>query len=308
MWSPSFTAQCSLLWRCSPIKRALVLRGGALGDLILTLLVVRALRRKFDQVNIVANRRFADLTGNPKWTLDDPDLARFFVADAELPRGWREYFRGHDLILSYLHDPDRTFETNVRACGVLRFVVGPHRIGPGMHATEQLAAPLRQLGIAVTDWAPKIDELSAREIAAARAEFPLPLLALHAGSGSPRKNWPMENWIGLIEEQLARGEGVVIIGGEADSSAVARVREQFGPRVGYAITWPLRRVAALVAGARFFGHDSGISHLAAAAGANCTVLFGPTDPKMWAPRGSDVRVLLAPGGDLKKLNSNLFSL
>jgi heptosyltransferase-2 len=46
----------------------------------------------------------------------------------------------------------------------------------------------------------------------------------------------------------------------------------------------------------FIGHDSGISHLAAAAGANCILLFGPTSPDVWAPKNDNVRVLRSPGG------------
>jgi heptosyltransferase-2 len=51
----------------------------------------------------------------------------------------------------------------------------------------------------------------------------------------------------------------------------------------------------------FIGHDSGISHLAAAAGAPCLLLFGPTDPGVWAPINAGVRVLEAPNGDLGQL-------
>jgi ADP-heptose:LPS heptosyltransferase len=41
----------------------------------------------------------------------------------------------------------------------------------------------------------------------------------------------------------------------------------------------------------FLGHDSGVSHLAAAVGTPCVLLFGPTDPAMWAPPGEYVRVI-----------------
>jgi ADP-heptose:LPS heptosyltransferase len=45
----------------------------------------------------------------------------------------------------------------------------------------------------------------------------------------------------------------------------------------------------------YIGNDSGISHLAAAAGAPVVALFGPTDPAVWAPRGPRVRILAAAG-------------
>ena len=57
-------------------------------------------------------------------------------------------------------------------------------------------------------------------------------------------------------------------------------------------------LAALLENAIFVGHDSGISHLAAAAGANCILLFGPTDPEVWGPRNENVRVIRAPNGKI----------
>jgi heptosyltransferase-2 len=51
----------------------------------------------------------------------------------------------------------------------------------------------------------------------------------------------------------------------------------------------------------FVGHDSGVSHLAAAAGAKCILLFGPTNPDVWAPRNENVQVLRAQSGNIRDL-------
>ena len=53
--------------------------------------------------------------------------------------------------------------------------------------------------------------------------------------------------------------------------------------------------------ALFLGHDSGISHLAAAVGTRCLLLFGPTDPAIWAPANPAVKVIQAPDADLNSL-------
>jgi ADP-heptose:LPS heptosyltransferase len=53
----------------------------------------------------------------------------------------------------------------------------------------------------------------------------------------------------------------------------------------------LYSLARWLARARLYvGNDSGITHLAAAAGAPVLALFGPSDPEIWAPRGPNVRV------------------
>jgi ADP-heptose:LPS heptosyltransferase len=56
------------------------------------------------------------------------------------------------------------------------------------------------------------------------------------------------------------------------------------------------QVAALLARCRLYvGNDSGLTHLAAAVGAETVAVFGPTDPAVWAPRGSRVRVVRGSG-------------
>jgi heptosyltransferase-3 len=74
-----------------------------------------------------------------------------------------------------------------------------------------------------------------------------------------------------------------------------------GQEVRFAKNLPLPHLAGVLEHSIFIGHDSGISHLAAAAGANCILLFGPTDPNVWAPRNEKVEVLRAPTGKVNDL-------
>ena len=74
-----------------------------------------------------------------------------------------------------------------------------------------------------------------------------------------------------------------------------------GRPVQFAKNLPLPQLAALLEGSVFIGHDSGISHIAAAVGARCLLLFGPTDPVIWAPANENVTVLRAPEGNLSLL-------
>ena len=72
-------------------------------------------------------------------------------------------------------------------------------------------------------------------------------------------------------------------------------------RVRFAHQLPLPQLGALLAKSTFIGHDSGISHLAAAAGARSIILFGPSDPDVWAPQNKEVSVMIAPNQDLAQL-------
>ena len=291
-------------------QRILIARGGALGDFILTLPAIHALRDALPdaEINVLTNKAIAPLALeaveiNGIRSLDDPDLAPAFIRAGDLSEKWRAYFRQHDLVISYLHDPEKVFETNLRDFGVARLVAGPSKIAvAGPHAAIQLAQPVRELGIGISDFAPRLQiDDQARENARQKLGAS-PVIALHPGSGSPRKNWPMENWIALITYLIEGNVPVTIIGGEADRAQIVELQNRFKDEsVSFAIDWPLRDLAALLAGSIFLGHDSGVSHLAAAVGAVSLVLFGLTDPQIWAPLNENARVLLAPNRELAQL-------
>jgi heptosyltransferase-2 len=99
---------------------------------------------------------------------------------------------------------------------------------------------------------------------------------------------------------------VLLIGGEADHAQIDTLAAAWRDRpVRLARDLPLPHLAALLARCRLYlGHDTGISHLAAAAGAPSLLLFGPTDPAIWAPANPLVNVLTAPGRDLTMLSTD----
>jgi ADP-heptose:LPS heptosyltransferase len=113
---------------------------------------------------------------------------------------------------------------------------------------------------------------------------------LHPGAGSAAKVWP--GFPALARRLRDAAWPLVVVAGPADRAAVAAV---LAAGIGdglIAREWALPRLAALFAEARaLVGHDSGLSHLAAAVGCPTLALFGPTDPRVWAPVGGHVAVL-----------------
>ena len=296
------------------MNRILVIRGGAIGDFILTLPALKALRdtRQQAHMEILGYKHIAVLAENRFYaqavrSIEYGPLGRFFARNSELPAELADYFASFDLIVSYLYDPDRIFETNLRRCGVENLIRGPARIVENAgHAAQQLARPIQEVGIKVVDFAERIfSSTEDREFARAfLASMPQPIIAIHPGSGSQEKNWPLDNWIGLFSQgnRFADLERLLVISGEADEARVDQLEREWKNRgVRFARNLPLPRLAAVVEHTTFIGHDSGISHLAAAAGANCVLLFGPTDPDVWAPANDNVRVLRSPTGRLGDL-------
>jgi heptosyltransferase-3 len=293
------------------VKRILVIRGGAIGDFILTLPALKALRDAYPaaHIELLGYARVADLVKqrfyfNEVRSIEYAALAGFFGKGTPLDGELQSYFRSFDLIISYLYDPDQIFENNLRRAGAENIVIGPGKLNHNGHATEQLTAPMRELDVPVLDFTPRIF------VSAQDREFrhlfvqgmDEPLVVLHPGSGGTHKNWPIARWIEIGHNLLSSGRSLIVLSGEADEAQTGELRRTWGSRsVRFARNLALNQVAALLEHSRFIGHDSGISHLAAAVGAKCLLLFGPTDPNIWAPRHEDVRIVRAPNGDLSQL-------
>ncbi len=123
------------------------------------------------------------------------------------------------------------------------------------------------------------------------------IAALHPGSGSLRKDWPMEKFEDAARRLGARGFSILWILGPAEESRELR------PGAGEILRGrSLHEIAAeLSACSLFLGNDSGIAHVAAAVRCPAVVLFGPTDPAVWSPRGGKVRVLQAQDGNIESI-------
>jgi ADP-heptose:LPS heptosyltransferase len=102
---------------------------------------------------------------------------------------------------------------------------------------------------------------------------------IHPFSGSPRKNWPLDNFRRLARG-LERRMPVRWCAGPEDPPLPDAHRLD-----------DLYELACWLAQASLYiGNDSGITHLAAAVGTPVLAIFGPTDPAVWAPRGPHVRI------------------
>ena len=306
--------------------KILVIRGGAIGDFILTLPVFAALRRQFPGAPLeilgyphIAQLALAGGLADEVCSIEARALAGFFARRGQLDERLADYFAGFAVIISYLFDPDDIFQENVARCSKAQFIVGPHRPDErsALHATESLLKPLERLAVFAADSVPRLKVEQASRLSPGRAGSnaaqkivgsPLqnedrqdagPALALHPGSGSERKNWPEENWFRLIQHlQVATKLNFLLVGGEVELDRLRRLSAALHPdRVQLAQCLPLSELAQrLRRCAGFIGHDSGITHLAAAVGLSVLVFWGETNETIWCPRGERVTVLRSPEG------------
>jgi len=296
------------------MNSVLVIRGGAIGDFILTLPAIKLLRDQFPQakIEILGNKQIIVLAENRFYadaihSIESRLLTKFFSDDAILLPDAKEFFAGFDLIVSYVSDPNNVFQNNLKRCGIQLFLTGSPKLSGPEHAAVQLARPLEEIGLHLKDPAARIypsplDREFARDFLAGTGEK---IIGLHPGSGSAAKNWPIENWKRLGEYFLSNNYTVLVIAGEADEEPLRSIESSWNTKqVRFARNLALPHLAALLEGRLFVGHDSGISHLAAAVGAQSILLFGASDPAIWAPANENVTVLRAPAGNLRLLTAN----
>ncbi len=283
--------------------RILVIRGGAIGDFIMTLPAIGALRERWPEAHIeilgyphiielARGRHYADATRS----IEARPMAGFFVPNGILDPSLMDYFGSFQLVISYIFDPDEIFASNVRRCGVKQYIVASPR-PKDLPAAQHYCRPLQSLAIYVDNPQPRLFPSDADREAAAKFLARLGrerMAAIHPGSGSDRKNWPVEKFAALarwLVDELAFQ--LLVVHGEADEKPVARLLELLEPRPAtLARGLKLPELAGVLERcALFVGNDSGITHIAAAVGVPTIALFGPASPAVWQPTGDHVSVI-----------------
>lgn len=317
-------------------ERVLVVRLGAVGDVLRVLPAVRRLRAGLPALRlgwIVEPLSAPLLEGHPD--LDEMilfprrDLRPDPVHPIRFRRACREFGEG---LQRGGWEVAIDFQGSLKSALVARQSGAPRRIGfrPGetrelsfLFTTEwvTLSAPrlnrvdrnlelVAALGVAAGPDAASIPET------AAEAEEARALLAAIAPAG-PRlivspgvsrrqwyKAWPASHYAAFARRVAARcGARSIVVWGPGEETLARSVVEA---AAGDAILAPptrLRSLAALLRRADLFvGADTGPMHLAWVVGCRVIALFGPTDPRLNAPRGAGHVVLHAPQGDIRNLD------
>ena len=271
----------------------LVLRSGALGDFLLTLPVLEALRSHLphEVVSYAGRGEFGKLARRSDLVdevIDEnrPEVVALYSEATDAADGIARGLGRVDLALSFVSSD--AVARNLLAAGVREVLSCSARppAGGAVHAADHLMSTLRGRFDVPARAVPRLyvpegPRERARGAVAERGMEPGGFIVLHPGSGSSRKNWPAERF---AEDYLRMVRAV-----------------RFAVRL-----WFDRSPLALLAGvlsecAGFVGNDSGVTHLAAACGAPTVAVFGPTDPGIWGPRGEHVSVVRDPSGEVGRV-------
>ncbi len=293
-------------------KKILVLRYRFIGDTILTIPFLRNLRRAepsayiawvvapgsaevikgvpyvdelidWDPVTIHADSRGTHRTWKDRWGFIKGLRARHFDKVYVLKRSFSSA-----IMALFSGAPERIgFATEGR--GLLLSKRVPYR--HDRHEVENFLAVLRADGIEVTDsflecWTtPEEGEAAAGVIAGAGVPAGARLVAIHPFAANPQRGWRLEDFASLAALFSAQGFTPVILGAPGDRSAFDAAQVLFGAgAVDLVGKCSLRVTLALLKRCFLFvGNDSGIMHLAAAAGIPLVALFGPQSPVKFGP-------------------------
>jgi ADP-heptose:LPS heptosyltransferase len=319
---------------CSRIQSILVVRQhNQLGDMLCVVPLLRALRARFPQsrivllaspvnVDVMRNHRLLDAVLN----YDKREfLSHGRIRLVALGRFWKTLRRQQFDIAIVPATVSMSLTSDI-----LAFVSGARwRIGPAaLDGKENPGAFLythpvalnwgasperhqmlrnfdigRDLSLEVPALDPELtllpDELEKGklEVAGIRSGV-APVVAFHTGAGKIPNRWPAEGFARAIE--YARGElgaAILVIKGPMDAEPVEALSKLLKTPFYLVENKSIREVASIIRSVDLLvSNDTGTMHVGAAAGTPVLSLFGPTDPRQWAPPGAIHRFIKSRSG------------
>lgn len=302
------------------MSRILLVRNDRIGDLVLTLPAIEAVRRAWPQAHIalLASRYAAPLVAGSAY------LDEVLIDDA----GQDSTALGHALATKQF-DVAIVFNTNRRNClapwraGIprrvywaykpLAFLLGNRRVAihrnhPPIHEAAFALAFVRRLGVDFTlaDLAPRLEvDPAVRHQVAHRIHAELgttgPLFGIHPGNGDSAFNWPASHY-GRLACRLARHGRVMVTGRAAERPLIEAVRGELDrsalARVKFFTDFDLLQLAAALSLQTVLTASStGPMHMAGILGTPVVALFSPHPAHLaqkWAPLGRGHTLLVAP--------------
>jgi ADP-heptose:LPS heptosyltransferase len=298
-------------WEKHRVQSILVIHQGALGDFILTLPSLETLRKTFPQAKlvIIGYPRILELVGQRFYaegilSIDQRGMSSFFMRGGPLDPFLSQLFGQFDLIVVFGRDEEGTLIGNLKGvCDGHILHINPFPSwGEKIHLTDHLLRQFSRYGFCISGLNPRLhlkesDQDWGRDFWRSRGltlKERSKAIILHPGSGSKRKAWPLERFLRLSQILRDRlGSRILIILGPAEGSEVEKVFEGMDPHTFIQVKGlSLLQLASVMEGCQLFvGNDSGISHLASALGIPTIAIFGPTDPRVWSPRGEKVWIV-----------------
>jgi ADP-heptose:LPS heptosyltransferase len=292
-------------------RRIAVIRALHLGDLLLAVPALRAIRRGFPmaEITLIGLRWSAEFARRfhqyvDRWR-EFPGYPGLLEVDVD-PERTREFLKaerryGYDLVLA-LHGSgpaSNQFAVDLQGRHTVGFYVdtppngfsfgAPYPIS--LHEIRRNLALVRLLGVADEDVrlefpALPSDDQCLRDALPPEGLSGNPIVVLHPGAHSPARRWPVERFAAVGDALATRfGATIVITGGPGETPIAAALADRMRSRpINLAERTPLGGLAALLRHADLvIANDTGPAHLAVALDRPSVTIFGPADRARWAP-------------------------
>ena len=283
-----------------------VLHPGSLGDVLLALPAMRALRAAFPGhvLGLMAQAEVSRLllTGgevHKSFALEGQSLANMLAGAGSMDTEIEEWLLSCDVAVAWLANPGLDLDAALRKFGIAHILKGsPH--SPeyrSVHQADRFLETIKSVvSMRIHRTTLQLPHDTIQEAASRLTSIGMlpsrPLVIIHPGSGSRHKCVDPRLLGDLFEKYRSNGILPLVVGGPADVDQVTALRLSCSEPFQVLQHLDLVSMAGVIAHAdRFIGHDSGLTHLAACLQVPSVALFGPTDPIRWAPRGSHVRVV-----------------
>ncbi len=287
----------------------LILHPGTLGDVLLARPAIHALRRDYPQSEVAllaahAVGEFLLECGeiDRLFPLEGAYMAGLYAGLSFLDGEFRTWLTRCEGVIGWLRDDDGAIEATLRRAGVGHIRMRSP-MGDDLRSTHQAERYLETMDMASSqpNWskalAPPKPALDAGRSVLDRLGVldRGQLVVIHPGSGSRHKCLDPSRLAGLVDALVCHGRTPVLLEGPADRCQVAAVQQRCHAAVRVVRDLDLQTAAGILCQAILYvGHDSGITHLAAALAVPTIACFGPTDPRRWRPLGRSVVVLQGP--------------
>jgi heptosyltransferase-3 len=275
----------------------LILRSGALGDIILTFPLVKACQEQYGPDNIFlaapeALRSIAGLCAIDHFTdIDSGGWHRLYDPTPPAPAGLPELLHTTNTVFNLLGPAAGPVHLNLTALGKTVYSLAPPHGQLTQHVSEYLGTvrpvpgPLEPAFInpaLLPDLKPELQSVLTGR----------PPLIIHPGTGSPAKRIDPVLWEQFIASHSSEYP-IVLLTGPAEEDMLDfcnGLTNQYHCRHFHGLS--LTQAAALIQQSKAWcGLDAGMSHLAALANISCYVIFHATNPDLWRPMGEQVTVI-----------------
>jgi len=268
------------------MKKVLIIREGALGDLILTLPVVQSLKKEDFNVSVAGKGVYKNFF--EKYSEIDkfyPFGSSFFlpIFSGEKTNQIKKFFNHFDIIIFYGREEEIAGKTlkEIFKKKIIFHTVEKDKLK--VHITDYLLLPVE-----------KILKNIVRTPVIKRKKEKEEMFVIHPGSGSKNKNYGKERFFEVVKK--LKNEKLKVLLGPAEYDDFEWWKEKIGDG-NIVKTESLEKVITLAGKTKIYlGNDSGITHLFAACEVKTIAIFGPTSPFIWSPRGKNVKVVFKEVG------------